>query len=336
VALVGVEDLRLRGAGEPAVGAQRPDAADAEQHLLAQPVVLVAAVEPVGHAPLGRRVLLDVAVEQQQRHPAHLGPPHVRVQRPPLGQRHADDHGRAVLLAQQLDRQAVRVERGIVLQLPAVGRQALLEVAGAVQQPDPDQRDPEVGGGLEVVAGEDAQAAGVLRKHLGDAELRGEVRDAGRRLIPERLVPAGRRQVLLEVVDGVLQAADEPAVLRQLGQPFGRHLAEHLHRVAAAALPQVRIEGLEQIPGLGVPRPAQVDHQLGQRRQGLGQRRADGEPSECSHAPRVASYSGTASRPGKSRRPGPHRSQPPRPGEPRGRRSQPRCCWGLTSIALRG
>src|SRR3712207_6990735 len=54
--------------------------------------------------------------------------------RAPLGQRHVDDDGGAVGLAQQLQRQAVRVQRRVVLQLPAVGRQALLEVAGPVEQ----------------------------------------------------------------------------------------------------------------------------------------------------------------------------------------------------------
>ena len=82
----------------------------------------------------------------------------------------------------ELERQAVRVQRGVVLELPAVGGQALREVAGAVEQADADQRDAEVGGGLEVVTGQDAQAAGVLRQHLGDAELGGEVGDARRRL----------------------------------------------------------------------------------------------------------------------------------------------------------
>ena len=48
VALVGVEHLGCGGAGEPGVGADRADAADAEQHLLAEPVLGVAAVEPVG------------------------------------------------------------------------------------------------------------------------------------------------------------------------------------------------------------------------------------------------------------------------------------------------
>ena len=86
VALVGVEHLGRRGAGEPAYGAQRADAADAEQHLLLQPVVAAAAVEPVGDLALGRRVLLDVGVEQQQRHPADLRPPDLGAQAAAPGQ----------------------------------------------------------------------------------------------------------------------------------------------------------------------------------------------------------------------------------------------------------
>ena len=236
---------------------------------------------------LGGRVLLDVAVEQQQRDAADLGAPHVRVQGAALRQRHGDDRGRAVGLAQQLDRQAVRVQRGVVLELPAVGRQALGEVPGPVEQPDADQRDAEVRGGLEVVTGEDAQAAGVLRQHLGDPELGGEVGDARRRLGAERLVPARLGEVLLQVVHGVLQPADELAVLGQLRQPLGRHLAEHLDRVAAAALPERRIERLEEIPRLGVPGPAEVPHQLGEGRQRLGKSCSDGESTECAHRARL-------------------------------------------------
>ena len=50
VALVGVEDLRRRGAGQPRPQPQRADAADAEQQLLLQPVLAAAAVEAVGDA----------------------------------------------------------------------------------------------------------------------------------------------------------------------------------------------------------------------------------------------------------------------------------------------
>ena len=266
-------------------------------------MILVAAVEPVGDAALGRRVLLDVAVEQQQRHPADLGPPDVGVQRAALGQRHRDDDGRAVGLAEQLDRQAVRVQGGVVLELPAVGRQPLLEVAGPVEQPHADQRDAEVGGGLQVVAGEDAETAGVLRQHLGDAELCAEVGDRGGGLLAQRLVPVRGRQVVVEVLHDVLHAADEAAVLGQRGQPGGRDLAEDLDRVTPAGLPQIGVEGLEEVPSLRVPGPPEVHHELGERHQLLGERCPDSEPSECTHAatlatrgPRVRSLRGPAPR----------------------------------------
>ena len=58
----------------------------------------------------------------------------------------------------------VGVEDGVVLLLPAVAVEALAEVAGLVEQADADDRDADVGGRLEVVAGEDAEAAGVLRQ----------------------------------------------------------------------------------------------------------------------------------------------------------------------------
>ena len=85
VALVGVEHLGRRGAGEPGVGAQRPDAADAEQQLLAQAVLAGAAVEAVGDLAVVVGVALDVGVEQQQRHPADAGDPDPRHQRRAAG-----------------------------------------------------------------------------------------------------------------------------------------------------------------------------------------------------------------------------------------------------------
>ena len=75
VALVGVEHLGRRVPGDPAVRAERADAADAEQQLLAQPVLAVAAVEPVGDVAVVVGVALDVGVEHQQRHPADAGHP---------------------------------------------------------------------------------------------------------------------------------------------------------------------------------------------------------------------------------------------------------------------
>ena len=122
VALVGVEHLGLRMAGQRAVGAHRPHAAHAEQQFLAEPVLAAAAVEPVGDLPQARLVLLHVGVEQQQRHPAHLCQPHLRRQRPALAQRQFHDHRRAVGAAQQGERQPVRVARRVALELPCLRR----------------------------------------------------------------------------------------------------------------------------------------------------------------------------------------------------------------------
>ncbi len=64
-----------------------------------------------------------------------------------------------------------------MLELPAVAGERLAEVARAIEQSDADDRDAEVAGRLQVIAGEDAEPAGVLRQHLGDAELGREVGD---------------------------------------------------------------------------------------------------------------------------------------------------------------
>ena len=94
VALVGVEDLGHVGPGDPRVRAQRADAADAEQQLLEQAVLGRAAVQPVGDVAERDRVVLDVGVEQQQRHPSDLRHPDARRELAVGGQRQAD-HGRA-------------------------------------------------------------------------------------------------------------------------------------------------------------------------------------------------------------------------------------------------
>ncbi len=150
-------------------GLQRPHPADAEQDLLADPVLGAAAVEAVGDGPQLVVVVVDVGVEQVQLDPADL-------RHPDLG-----DQG----LAGQVDGDpgpvdgveghGVGVEHRVALLLPAVGVELLAEVALPVQQADADERDPQAAGRLQVVAGQDAQAARVLGQGLGDAELGREV-----------------------------------------------------------------------------------------------------------------------------------------------------------------
>ena len=130
VALVGVEHLAV-----DAEGVEGADAADAEEDLLAEPVLGLAAVEAVGDVAEVGRVLVDVGVEEVQRHPADLGLPHAGDERR-AGQVDLHPH----VLAQG-ERHGVRVEVGVALLLPAVGRQRLAEVAVPVEEADADQRD---------------------------------------------------------------------------------------------------------------------------------------------------------------------------------------------------
>ena len=227
VALVGVVDVRRRRAGQPRPQPQRADAADAEQELLLEALLAAAAVEPLGDDPGGVVVAGDVGVEEQQRHPADLGLPHVGPQVTAARQRRGVmTHGLAVLVAQQGQRKAVRVEDRVGLLLPPLAVEALLEVAGLVEETDADDRHAEVGGGLEVVAGEDPEAARVLRQRRGDAELGAEVGD--RRGCPGAvlargplLVPAVLVEVPVEGRLGIVDPGGEPVVLgqpRQLGR----------------------------------------------------------------------------------------------------------------------
>ena len=287
--LVGVEHLRSRGPGDPGVGAQGAHAADAEQQLLVEAVLLGAAVQTVGDLAVVVGVALDVGVEQQQRHAADPGHPDPSDEGRSAG--HLDRHrgARAVGLPEQGQRQLVGVEDRIGLLLPALARERLLEVAVHVQQADAHQRDAQVAGGLEVVAGQDAEAAGVLRQHGGDAELRGEVGDGaggvGARLA---LVPAVGAEVAVEVGLGGVQPLHEGVVVGQLAPAVARHGTQQAHRVVLDGVPDLGVDCREDVLGRRVPGPPQIARQVRQRHQRVGQDGADGESTDRTHLRKVA------------------------------------------------
>lgn len=285
VPLVRVEHLGRGMAGQVAVRAHRADAADAEQHLLEEAVVAAAAVEPVGHLAGGGVVVLDVGVEEQQRDPPDAGLPDVRVQRAAAGEAQGHPGRGAVGVPQEGDGELVRVEDGVVLLLPAVAGERLPEVSVPVQQPDADERDAEVAGGLEVVPGEDAEAAGVLGKSGGDAEFRGEVGDGGGefRAALVALVPPAAAHVVIEVCGDDGEPAQEPPVSGQLREPGGGDGAEQPDGIAAGGLPAVGIDGLKEFAGFRVPRPAQVAREVGERRQRFREDGAHGESTDSLH-----------------------------------------------------
>jgi hypothetical protein len=64
-----------------------------------------------------------------------------------------------------------------VRRLPAFAVDGLAEIALAVEQADGDEGQAQVGGALAVVAGEDAEAAGIDRQAFMEAELGAEIGD---------------------------------------------------------------------------------------------------------------------------------------------------------------
>ncbi len=276
VPLVGVEHLGIQ-----AQRLQGAHTADAEEDLLADAVLGVAAVQAVRHQPAVRGVALHVAVQQVELHPPDVGSPDLGLQR--LA-REVDGDPHAIAAGQ---RQRVGIELGEALLLHPVDGEELAEVARAVEEPYADERDAEVARRLEVVAGEDTETAGVLREGLGDPELRGEVGDqpqrAGLHRLGPGLEPAGRGEVAVQAALGLVQVAQEPGVGAELFEAFRRHLAEQPHGIVGHRLPRLLVDPPEEVTGGLVPGPAQVHGQALERGQLGRQRRSHAEALEGTH-----------------------------------------------------
>ena len=122
VALVGVEHLRMN-----VERSKCPYSTDPEDDLLAQTVLFVAAVEPIGDGDGFRRVRWHVRVEQVQPDPADVGAPHSHGHRN-IGEVDDDfDTG-------WMQPECVGIDAFVALLLPAVVVEELVEVALCVEQ----------------------------------------------------------------------------------------------------------------------------------------------------------------------------------------------------------
>ena len=171
VPLVHVPDARLQPER-----ADRAHAADAEDDFLAQPHVVAGIVKAGRDAPLLLRVLLDVRVEQEERYgPDFLAPEagmHDAV-------RHRDRNAKfpAYRVEHRREPRGLGLELGRRRDLPSPRIEKLREIAGAVEEADRDERQPEIAGGLQVIPREHAEPARVDRQALVDRVLRAEVRN---------------------------------------------------------------------------------------------------------------------------------------------------------------
>ena len=254
-----VSFVQMINAGHDSQGGQCFDPAHAQHQLLADARAVIAAVQPAGQVAVFRAVAVDVAIQQIEVHPPNAHQPH-------LGQQLAGAGGdlhRHVLagrIAGGLHRHVFDFRVEIFFALIAFGVEMLLEIALVVEQPDGHQRDTQSAGAFDVVAGKDAQAAGVDRHRFVDAEFG---RKIGDRLAAQHAgVGAGPRllvvHVFLQPAIGVVDAAVEDQFGCPHFQTLRRELGQQCDRIMIKLAPADRIEIAKQVDDFGVPGPPQV------------------------------------------------------------------------------
>ena len=264
--------------GRDAQRAQRAHAADAEDHLLLDAHLAIAAVEARRELAIPRRVLREIGVEQEQAHAPEPNPPD-RGQHRAIAERHRGHAGAAFGREGGLDWRLHPRQPLVAFLLPAVVRHPLVEVALRIHEADADERHAEIAGLLAMVAGQHAQAAGVDRQGLVQRELRREVRNRAAVEGVAVLAPPRVHELPLCVAPGdrLVVGLQETRVIRRLPQALRGELLQHLHRVVRAVPPQPVIEPAEHVARADVPAPPQVDRQLVQAVNAAGERGGGGE-----------------------------------------------------------
>src|SRR4051794_16947466 len=126
-------------------------------------------------------------------------------------------------------REGVEIVGRVALLLPSVRVQYLPEVALLIKQAEPDQRIILIAAGLDMVAGENPEAARVDRQALGKSILRGEVGDQ-LTVLRDRLFARARViHVAGRAIDGHVARVVGGALQSSL-----RDTAQHEHGVVAA------------------------------------------------------------------------------------------------------
>jgi hypothetical protein len=161
VAFVHVHDLGLRIMRQNR--AQGAETTDAQDDLLADTRVLIATVEVAGDPAIVFAVLRQIGIQQVERHPSDLGEPHPREHRP-VREGHLDGDWLPVSIQHRLDRHAVGVEHVVGFALVTGLVDDLAEVAEAVEQAHPDERQAKIAGRLQMVPSQHAEAARIDRK----------------------------------------------------------------------------------------------------------------------------------------------------------------------------
>ena len=168
----------------------------------------------------------------------------------------------------------------IIFLLPPFDVEGLPKVTKTVKEPDADEGKAQVGGGLEVIAGEDAEAPGVNRQRFVQPVFRREIGDFGGGFVVEG-VPRRRGHVVLEVFEDARHVGEETVIGGGGGEFFLGDQREHAHRIVVGGVPKFRDRRRrKRAAGFVGPEGPEIEGEFGERLQGGrdgGVRRRNGE-----------------------------------------------------------
>jgi hypothetical protein len=257
---------------------QGASAADTEQDFLLDPGAPVAAVELVSNAPVGFAVFRQVGVEQVEAVVAHPRAPDLGPHRASR-EVDADVHFAAVRVAHGFDRHVVEIVVAVMRGLVALAVYGLVEIALAVEQADGDEGQAHVGGALAVVAGKDAEAAGVDRQALVEAELGAEIGDqvGGLQGRPPRQLQPRFGVIGIEGRQHPVHGAEEHGIVGGFVDPLLVHALEEGLGAVVHGAPEAGAEAGEQRAGGTVPAVPEVVGDFVEPREAGRYRRIDFE-----------------------------------------------------------
>ena len=267
----GVAFVHVPHGRRDAEGGQHAHAADAQQDFLTHAHVAVGLIEAGGDAAVVVAVLGHVGIHEVQRHAAHLQLPDAGVEG--AGTEGQGDHERVALVVEHgFKGQAGGLILGVLRVLMTALVHGLLKVAVQVEEAHADEGQAFVAGGLQVVAGKDAQTAGIKLQTFMQAVFGGEVGDGpfGRNdggAVFQRVGDERLRHVGVEVFTDLLQTGHEGDVGGKVAQAVRRRAFHHGDGIVAAFLPQVGIHALEKRHRFGLPAPPDVVGEVAQAAQ---------------------------------------------------------------------
>ena len=165
--------------------------------------------------------------------------------------------GVPVGVGEQPQRQPLRIQRRVVLVLPAVGGQRLPEITGAVVQADRDQRQPEIRrrlrGGRRPGCPDRRSSSAAPRQRRTPSRSRRCRSGIGVAVLCLLLVPQRTAQIVVEFGGQLVEPVQERAVDRQLVEPGRTDRAQQGHRIAPALRPTASGRSSRTDPGSACP-----------------------------------------------------------------------------------